>query len=119
MLDIEILRNADCHSWKALRDALKDWLRMWGLNSSVNPKITLIETDEEAVERRFFGSPQLLINGKDVDPSAERVTAYHAAGCRLYAWNGKIYEYPPKEMVERAILNLEGTCGPPRKEKSK
>lgn len=118
MLHIEILRNADCHSWQALRDALKGWLRMWGLNGSVKPKITLITTDAEARERRFFGSPQLLINGCDVDPMAERMTNYHVQGCRLYAWNGGLYEYPPKEMVEEALMKLGEICGP-RREKSK
>ncbi len=104
MLDIEILRNEECHNWKKLYDALKGWLRMWGLNNHIKPKITVIRTDEEAKKRKFFGSPQLLINGKDVDPMAERMTNFHASGCRVYIWEGKLYDFPPKEMIEKAIL---------------
>jgi hypothetical protein len=107
-IEIEILRNRDCHVWDDLYAELTWWLRNWGL-SGTKPTVRLITNDEEAKRFKFFGSPQLLVNGKDVDPMAEKVTRYHADGCRLYLWKGAVYEYPPKEMVEQAILGYGNT----------
>jgi hypothetical protein len=115
MFKMEILRNDRCPSWKAFRDAMKYWLRMWGLNKRVKLKVILISTDSQAHKYRFFGSPQLLINGCDVDPSATKITNYRARGRRFYFWKGGKHKYPPKEMVEEKILNLERICGPLQK----
>jgi hypothetical protein len=114
MLEIEILRNKECKVWKKLFQDLKNWLRMWGLNGKTKIKVTLISTDEEARKRKFFGSPQLIINGQDIDPSSNNYRIYHSDGCRIYNWRGKIYEYPPREMVEEFILRIEQLCLPQR-----
>lgn len=106
MFSVEILHNKDCHLWKTLFSELKRWLRIWGLARKVKLKVVLVETEKDARERRFFGSPQILVNGKDVDPMAEKVTNYHVDGCRAYVWGDKVFPYPPKKMMEQVILNL-------------
>lgn len=103
-IEIEIRRNRECHTWDTLAEELKRWLRDWGF-SGVKPKIRIVANDDEARSFRFFGSPQIVIDGKDVDPMAEKVTNYHATGCRLYIWKGTAYEYPPKAMVEQAVIH--------------
>jgi hypothetical protein len=52
---------------------------------------------------RFFGSPTVQVNGEDVDPKAKMVTKYGMSSCRPYFWNGKSYDYPPKEMIMEAL----------------
>jgi hypothetical protein len=62
-----------------------------------------IETQEDAETHQYFGSPQININGKDIDPMAENVTNFKFAGCRFYIYKEKTYEFPPKEMLEEAL----------------
>ena len=101
---IEILHNRECRAWQECHADSKNWLRAWGLPRKAKIKILLIENDEHAKERKFFGSPQLVIDGDDVDAAALSNKKYHSEGCRLYSWNNKVYDYPPREMVEEVIL---------------
>lgn len=94
-MKIQLLHNKDCH----VREKFLAELQEMGLE----PEIILIENDEEAEKYKFAGSTQLLIDGKDIDPMAEKILNYHESGCRIYLWNGNIYEYPPKEMVKTAL----------------
>ncbi|MBI2633833.1 MAG: DUF2703 domain-containing protein [Parcubacteria group bacterium] len=92
---VQLLHNKDCHVWQKLFTELQEM--------GLEPEVILVESDEQAREYKFSGSPQVLVEGKDIDPMAERITNYHESGCRVYFWNGKVYEYPPKEMIEAAI----------------
>lgn len=38
-----------------------------------------ITTQEEAIEKRFFGSPTVQINGKDIDPTVGNFNAFTLA----------------------------------------
>jgi len=100
-VEIELLRNNDCHIWQKALEELNETLKEEGLNADT--KMTIIETKEQAEKRRFSGSPQININGKDVDPASENFTAHHVLGCRQYFYNGKHFEFPPKEMIKEAL----------------
>ena len=60
----------------------------------------IIKDDKEAQQYKFFGSPQININNKDIDPKAENMKNYHLSGCRMYSYKDRMYEHPPKEMIE-------------------
>jgi len=96
---IQLLRNNECHSWQKFLAELRE--------IGVEPEVILIVDDNQAVEFKFAGSPQLLIDGKDVDPMAEKITNFHVSGCRVYLWKGKVYEYPPREMIEAALASAQ------------
>ena len=57
-----------------------------------------VQSLEEAVRLRFLGSPTVLIDGLDIDPTARDRTDY-AMVCRLYDRSG----VPPAEMIADAI----------------
>jgi len=40
----------------------------------------------------------------DVDPMAKETTG--AIGCRVYMYQGKIYEFPSKDMIAKAVKRL-------------
>lgn len=63
-----------------------------------------IDTQEDAEKYRYFGSPQININNKDIDPMAEKITNFKSSGCRLYIYKGSTYEISPKEMIEKALF---------------
>lgn len=96
-----LLHNRDCHVWEKFLKELETWLREKEIGGTV--EVREVATDEEARALRFFGSPQLTIDGKDVDPMAEKMSNFHAIGCRLYFWEGKTFEFPPLPMIEQAL----------------
>ena len=100
-MEIELLHTTDCHIWKESLKVLKDTLKNKGLEAEV--KLTLIESQEQARERKFSGSPQINIDGKDVDPMSEKITSYNMSCCRQYFYKGKHSEYPPEEMILQAL----------------
>ncbi|MCK5587791.1 MAG: DUF2703 domain-containing protein [Candidatus Lokiarchaeota archaeon] len=100
-MNIELLYSEGCHTWERTLEMLKQVLK--DKNIDVEVKLVKIETQEDAEKHHYFGSPQININGKDIDPMAEKVTSYKSAGCRLYIYKEETYELPPKEMLEEAL----------------
>lgn len=96
-----ILHNEHCNFWRVLKASLEHFVRERKLDAEI--KEILIWNDEEARQYQFSGSPQLLMNGKDIDPMADRITFYHAGGCRPVFFRGGHYDYPPMAMVEEAL----------------
>ena len=71
-----------------------------------------MKTAEIAEQYRFLSSPTIRVNGYDICQSV----AENSCGCcsdisgadvdcRVFEYNGEIYEVPPKEMLAEAILN--------------
>lgn len=96
-IKVKVLHNEDCHIWKKALDITADVLDAEGLQYELNDD--LIETEEKARRKEFSGSPQVKINGQDVDPDAGAITNYNVEGCRLYFYEGEVYEYPPGGMI--------------------
>ena len=64
-------------------------------------EVVNIKTDEEAVRRRFRGSPTILINGQDIDPSS---TERFGLACRAYRLeDGRISPLPSEAMIRKAL----------------
>ncbi len=96
-----ILHNNECNFWETVKHDLESLAKQKELDCTIED--VLVANDGEARRWKFAGSPQLLINGKDIDPMADRITNYHASGCRPVVWKGKLYEYVPVEMIAAAL----------------
>ncbi len=101
MTKIQVLHNRECNFWQLAWKLLEGLIREKNLN--VRLEEVLISNDAEAATYRFAGSPQIMVNGQDIDPEAKRVTNFHAGGCRPYFYRGNHFDYPPREMIEEAI----------------
>ena len=66
-----------------------------------------VETPEEAEEVRFLGSPSVRVDGRDIEPGAERRTDYGMT-CRLYRSPTGRSGVPPHEWIERALSQAAG-----------
>jgi hypothetical protein len=67
-------------------------------------KVIRVETEEQAEELHFVGSPTILVNGEDIvlPPS----NAYYALTCRAYMLeDGRISPLPSSEMIRRSVRN--------------
>ena len=104
MLKIQVLHNRECNFWQITRKMLVEIIAERNLDAKLEE--VLIADDAEAAQYRFAGSPQVVVNGYDVDPEAHRITNFHASGCRPYFYGGKHYDYPPRAMLEEAMGRL-------------
>jgi hypothetical protein len=70
-----------------------------------------IKTVDMAIQHQFVSSPTIRVNGQDICKSI----AENRCGCcseisstdvecRVFEYNGKTYEIPPKEMLAKSIL---------------
>ncbi|MBI1984553.1 MAG: DUF2703 domain-containing protein [Candidatus Wildermuthbacteria bacterium] len=101
-MKIAILHNKTCNIWQTTKGIIETTLKENGLEAEIEEIV--IANDAEARDRHFAGSPQVLVDGQDIDPEAQKVTNYHESGCRFYIWKDKLHEGPPKEMLGEAIL---------------
>lgn len=100
-MKIRLIRNEGCHIWEKAEEVLKEAIKDAGLTAKYN--IVVVRNNKDAKKFRFFGSPQITINGEDIDPRAEKATQFHAEGCRVYVLKSKMYEYPPKDLILTAL----------------
>ncbi|MBT9148664.1 MAG: DUF2703 domain-containing protein [Dehalococcoidia bacterium] len=104
MIRVELLHNEGCHVWKDTRELLKSILVERNVEYKLRER--LIRTQEEAREHKFLGSPQVKINGRDIDPEAAKIQTYNPNGCRIYLYKDDVYEYPPRELILEALDRL-------------
>lgn len=77
-----------------------------------------METAELATKYHFLSSPTIRVNGQDVCASVKEngcgccsEISGSDVECRVFEYDGEIYEVPPKEMVAEVILKT--VFGPP------
>jgi hypothetical protein len=99
---IEVLYTDHCPFWKEVVESVKEILEENKIQALV--KKVRVATQEEAERLRFPGSPTVRINGADIDPTVKETKG--VIGCRVYTYEGKLYEYPPKDMIAKAVKRL-------------
>lgn len=78
---IELLYVDGCPTCEPFLSYLLKFLDHRGFTPHVH--LVKVITEVDALHHHFLGSPSLRINGRDVDPNAQRRNAY-AVRCRLY-----------------------------------
>jgi hypothetical protein len=99
---IEVLYTEHCPFWKEVVETIEEILKECKIQALVRK--VKVATQEEAERLRFPGSPTVRINGADIDPVAGETGG--VMGCRVYTYRGKIYEYPPRDMIAKAVKRL-------------
>ena len=99
--DVELRWWDGCPSTERARTELREVLDDLGLHS-VEPRMTEVLSDAEARAIRFPGSPTILIDGRDVAPSAEEEPA--SLTCRIYRRrDGRTSPTPDPDDVREAL----------------
>ena len=72
-----------------------------------------IETEEMARSYRFLSSPTIRVNGRDICETIQENNcnccgdiAGTQVDCRVYSYRGRLYEVPPKELLEETIMKF-------------
>ena len=70
-----------------------------------------IDNEELAVQHRFVSSPTIRVNGRDICDEVKESDcgccgeiSGTQVDCRVFEYEGKLYEVPPKAMLAEAIL---------------
>ena len=102
---IEVLYFDGCPNQEALLSRLREMLARTGFSAEIH--LRRIASDEAAQRERFLGSPTVRINGRDVEPEAERRTDY-GLKCRLYRASTGLSGQPEEELLQASLHRAAG-----------
>ena len=100
LVHVTFLFYEDCPSHELALERLREVLNEEDIDAEV--EVVKVESEEQAQERHFVGSPTILLNGRDIDPPPP--DSYFTLTCRAYRLeDGRISPLPSRGMLKRAI----------------
>jgi hypothetical protein len=104
---VSFLYYEDCPSYDLALERLREVMDEEDLPGEV--EVVKVETEEQARESRFVGSPTIRVDGQDIDPPSN---PRYALTCRAYRLaDDRISPLPSKDMIRRA-LRAPAKCQP-------
>ncbi len=104
-MNIELLYFDGCPSFETAYQHLLEALDEESVEAEV--RWVKVESEEEAEQLRFLGSPTVRIQGLDVEREARQATDF-GLKCRVYANNGRVLGWPSKEMIQETLKEVTG-----------
>jgi hypothetical protein len=74
VMKIELLVSPGCSSREEIEKVLRETLSELDPEASI--QTIVVDSSEKAVELKFPGSPTVRINGRDMEPDAEKSLSY-------------------------------------------
>ena len=100
-MKVEFQFFADCPSHEQALQRLKDVLAEEEADAEVD--VVEVTSDEQAERLQFPGSPTILVEGRDIDPSGREGQPVGLT-CRVYSLeDGRFSPLPSKEMIREAV----------------
>ncbi len=96
---VSFLYYEECPSHDLALERLREVMAEEGIPGGV--EVFKVETEEQARELRFVGSPTIRVDGQDIDPPSD---PRYALTCRAYRLeDGRISPLPSEDMIRRAV----------------
>ena len=96
---MSFLYYEDCPSYDLALERLREVMDEEGIPGEV--EVVKVETEEQARELRFVGSPTIRVDGQDIEPPSD---PRYALTCRAYRLaDGRISPLPSKDKMQRAL----------------
>lgn len=97
---IDFLYFEDCPSHEQALERLRKVAAEEDVKADIS--VVKVETEEQARDLEFVGSPTILVEGRDIDPHLEHPN--YALTCRAYQLeDGRISPLPSEDMIRRTI----------------
>ncbi len=96
---VEVLYFEGCPTYREAETTLRGALAEEGIEAGA--ELIAVNTDEEAQDLRFPGSPTVTVDGRDLFPVPEQ--AEYALGCKTYATPEGLRGSPTAEMLKEAL----------------
>ncbi len=101
MPKIELFYWEDCPSHERALEILREVMVEERITDPVD--VIEVKTEDEARRYRFYGSPTIHINGRDIVPPLDDI-AEPGLTCRAYRRaDGRISPLPPRELIVAAL----------------
>ncbi len=100
-MKIELLYFEGCPNYEPSKRLIEETLTGEGLNAEIQG--IAVNSSQEAVALRFLGSPTVRVNGRDIDPGAERKSDF-GLQCRVYCYGNRVLGLPPLNLLRAALL---------------
>ena len=99
---VSFLYYEECPSHDLALERLREVLAEERISTEV--EVIKVETEDQARELRFIGSPTIRVDGQDIDsPSDSR----YALTCRAYRLeDGRISPLPSRDMIRHALRSV-------------
>ncbi len=96
---VSFLYYEECPSHDLALERLRDVMAEEGIPDEVG--VIKVETEDQARQLCFVGSPTIRVDGQDIDPSSD---PRYALTCRAYRLeDDRISPLPSKDMIRRAL----------------
>jgi hypothetical protein len=73
-VEVEVLHTETCPAWRAAAARIRELAAREDI--AVELTDSTVKTLDEAAERRFLGSPTVRVDGRDIQPEAERLEEF-------------------------------------------
>jgi hypothetical protein len=99
---VSFLYYQECPSHEQALERLRKVMAEEGISREV--EVLEVETEDQARELRFVGSPTIRVEGKDIDPPSD---SRYVLTCRAYRLeDDRISPLPSREMIRRALRSV-------------
>lgn len=96
---VSFLYYEECPSHELALERLREVMAEESIANEV--EVIKVETEEQAHELRFVGSPTIRVDGQDIDPPSD---SRYALTCRVYhIKDDRISPLPSKDMIRHAL----------------
>ena len=100
-MHIDFLYYEDCPSHDEALERLRGVLQEEGVEADID--VIKVETEEQARELEFIGSPTIRVEGRDIDPPPP--DAYFGLTCRAFRLeDDRVSPLPSKHMIRAALI---------------
>lgn len=104
-MQIDFFYFEECPSHEQALERLRKVVSEESVEADIS--VVEVETEEQAQDLEFVGSPTILIEGRDISPHLEYPN--YALTCRAYQLeDGRISPLPSEEMIRRTIKSVVG-----------
>lgn len=99
-LSISFQYCEQCPSYEQALERLRKVLVEENVQATL--EIIKVQSDEQARQLQFIGSPTIQINGKDIDTPSSSI--YRADACRIYTLDdGRVSPLPSENMIRKTV----------------
>lgn len=102
-MQVELLIFDGCPNANGAERMLRDTIRE--LNAAADIEIVKVLNIDDAVAKRFLGSPSIRINGKDLEIEENEFTQY-SMRCRVYRNGNEQSGLPSRRLLVKAIESV-------------
>lgn len=96
---VSFLYYEECPSYDLALERLREVMAEESVPGEV--EVFKVETEDQARQLRFVGSPTIRVDGQDIDPPSD---SRYALTCRAYRLeDDRISPLPSKDMIRRAL----------------